>query len=120
MSAKSAAVDVESLIDVKNGTQQKRIFWDQEIYDLELERIFGKCWQFLTHDSLIPNPGDFTTGHMAEDEILIVRLQNIEREARPGHRSRKIEQQVLSRRDVGPDETGYGRYSGYLHAGIGY
>ncbi|MDO8293760.1 MAG: aromatic ring-hydroxylating dioxygenase subunit alpha [Gallionella sp.] len=73
MSTNRTQVDVESLVDVKNGIQAKRIFWDQQIYDLEIEKIFGKCWQFLTHDSLIPNPGDFTTGYMAEDEVIVTR-----------------------------------------------
>nr|AGN90996.1 dioxygenase alpha subunit DbtAc [Paraburkholderia fungorum] len=69
-------VDVESLVDVRNGTQKKRIFWDQQIYELEIERIFGRCWQFLTHDSLIPNPNDFATGYMAEDEVLVIRQED--------------------------------------------
>ena len=46
-------IDVASLVDVKNGTQAKSIFWDEQIYQLELERIFDRCWLFLTHDSLI-------------------------------------------------------------------
>ncbi|HEY8857582.1 MAG TPA: aromatic ring-hydroxylating dioxygenase subunit alpha [Rugosibacter sp.] len=69
-------IDVASLVDVKNGTQAKSIFWDEQIYQLELERIFDRCWLFLTHDSLIPNPGDFTTAVMGEDEVIIIRQMN--------------------------------------------
>lgn len=76
MGANHTPVDVDSLVDVQNGTQAKRIFWDQQIYDLEMEHIFGRCWQFLTHDSLIPNPGDFATGYMAEDEVLVIRQED--------------------------------------------
>ena len=32
-------VDVDSLVNVKNGTQAKRIFWDEEIYKLELTAV---------------------------------------------------------------------------------
>lgn len=66
-------LDIKLLVDVKNGTQAKKIFYDDELYQLELERIFGRCWLFLTHDSLIPKLGDFVTGYMGEDEVLIVR-----------------------------------------------
>ena len=45
-------VDVNSLVDVKNGTQAKRIFWDADIYKLELEQIFGRCWLFLRTTAL--------------------------------------------------------------------
>jgi hypothetical protein len=37
------ATDVKDLIDVRNGTQKKRIFWDEEIYKLGLEKIFARC-----------------------------------------------------------------------------
>ena len=69
-------VDVDSLVDVKNGMQAKRIFWDEEIYRLELEKIFGRCWLFLTHDSIIPNVGDYTVTFMGEDEVLVVRQRD--------------------------------------------
>lgn len=69
-------VDVERLVDIRNGTQAKRIFWDEEVYRLEVEKIFSRCWLFLAHDSLIPNPGDFNVTYMGEDEVLVVRQKD--------------------------------------------
>jgi phenylpropionate dioxygenase-like ring-hydroxylating dioxygenase large terminal subunit len=69
-------IDVDSLIDLKRAVQSKRIFWDQEIYELELERIFGRCWLFLTHESLIPNHGDFVMAKMAEDNVIVCRQKD--------------------------------------------
>ena len=69
-------IDVKELVDVENATQSKRVFWDQEIYDQELDRIFGRCWLFLTHDSLIPNHGDFITTYMGEDAVIVARQKD--------------------------------------------
>ena len=59
------------LVDTIESSQSREIFWDKDVYDLELERIFGRTWLFLGHESLLPKPGGFITTYMAEDKVIL-------------------------------------------------
>ena len=69
-------MDISSLVDVERGIQIKRIFSDPQIFDLEMERIFERCWLFLSHESLIPEFGDFVVTRMGTDEVIVWRQRD--------------------------------------------
>jgi len=69
-------IDVNSLIDSKNGRVTPSIYTDLDIYQLEMARIFGRCWLFLAHESQIPKAGDFFNTYMGEDPIVVVRQRD--------------------------------------------
>ncbi len=69
-------MDTATLFDFRTGRQSRRIYSADEIYQLELERIYGRCWLFLAHDSQIPTAGDYIRTFMGEDEVLVVRQKD--------------------------------------------
>ena len=41
---------MKPLIDVQRGLQSARIYHDRDVFESEMERIFARCWLFLTHE----------------------------------------------------------------------
>jgi phenylpropionate dioxygenase-like ring-hydroxylating dioxygenase large terminal subunit len=65
--------DFRHMIDAEKGTVDRAIFSDQEIYDLEMERIFARAWNFMCHESQIPKPGDFFLSYIGEESVIATR-----------------------------------------------
>ena len=61
------------IVDVDKGLVDRSIFVDQEIYQQELEQVFGRSWMFVGHESQVPNPNDFVANYIAEDPVLVTR-----------------------------------------------
>ncbi|WP_228479314.1 aromatic ring-hydroxylating oxygenase subunit alpha [Microbacterium atlanticum] len=68
--------DLEEMVDWQNGSLSPEIFTNEEIYRRELEKVFGRTWLFLAHDSLIPKPGDFFTTYMGADPVIVARQRD--------------------------------------------
>lgn len=68
-----SATTLNSLVDWERGRISPQIFIDRDIYQVEMEKIFGRCWLFLAHDSMIPEPYDFFATYMGGDPVIVAR-----------------------------------------------
>jgi hypothetical protein len=67
------AVRNYAVIDPAAGKLDRRIFSDEAIYDDEMEKIFGRAWLMIGHESLVPGPDDFFHTYMGEDPVILTR-----------------------------------------------
>jgi len=63
--------DIQAL--VRPGRVHRRIYTDPDIFELELERIFGAAWIYVGHESQIRNAGDFLATRIGRKPLLLVR-----------------------------------------------
>ena len=51
----------------------RRIYTDPGLFDLEMERIFGRVWVFVGHESQVPEPGDWIKSRIGTRHVLLTR-----------------------------------------------
>lgn len=69
----SDGTPISDLVDLDMREVKLRTLSDREIYDIEQQKIFGKTWLLLGHESEIPDPGDFVQRHMGDDSVIVAR-----------------------------------------------
>ncbi len=55
------------------ATLPARVYSDPAVLDAEQERIFAASWQLVGRSEQVARPGDFFTGRIGREEILVVR-----------------------------------------------
>lgn len=73
MAASMIATDRTPWYEVETGVLDRRIFSDIAIYQLELQRIFARAWNFVCHESQLPQSGCFFMNYIGEDQVIAVR-----------------------------------------------
>ena len=59
--------------ELKGGVVPLWIMGNPEIYQLELDRVFARNWNFMAHESELPNKGDYVARTIGEDPFIVVR-----------------------------------------------
>jgi len=52
------------------------LFGHRDIWEAELDRIFGRSWVFIGHASEIPEPGDYRLRYIGTDPYIFVRSES--------------------------------------------
>ena len=52
------------------------LYIDEELFALEQERFFANTWNYVGHDSQLPNPGDYIRNDIAGQPLIVVRHQD--------------------------------------------
>src|SRR5687768_14327103 len=61
--------------DPKTGTYRvnRRIFTDEQLFEMEMKYIFEGNWVYLAHESQVANPGDYFTTYIGRHPVVITR-----------------------------------------------
>ena len=58
---------------VEPGRVHRRVYSDPDVFELEMERIFGRAWLYVGHTSQVPKPGDYITTELGRQPIVMTR-----------------------------------------------
>ena len=51
----------------------KSVYTDPEIFELEMDRVYGQAWLYVGHESQVPNTGDYFTTRLGREPVVMLR-----------------------------------------------
>jgi len=81
MAYEGPRIDLSDRIDDRAETDHqfrlhRSIFEDPDIFEAEMEFCFEKLWNFLCHESQVPNPGDYYATHIGSQPVFVHRQED--------------------------------------------
>lgn len=68
-----AYVDEQLALMVRPDRVHRALYTDPAIFELEMERLFGRAWLILGHESQVRKAGDYFTTRMAREDVIVAR-----------------------------------------------
>jgi phenylpropionate dioxygenase-like ring-hydroxylating dioxygenase large terminal subunit len=59
---------------IRDDAVHTSVYTDPAIFDLEMERIFGRTWVYLAHAGEVAEPGDYRTTVIGRHPVIVTRL----------------------------------------------
>lgn len=64
-------IDIESLIEPERV--HRTVFTDPDIFEMEMDKVFTPNWNYVGHESQVPNAGDYFTTQVARQPVVMSR-----------------------------------------------
>ncbi|UIY60225.1 aromatic ring-hydroxylating dioxygenase subunit alpha [Burkholderia cepacia] len=61
---------------VRPDSVHKRLYTDPAIFALEMERIYGRAWIYVGHESQVKTAGDYHTTRIGDQDVVMVRASD--------------------------------------------
>ncbi len=58
---------------VEKGRVHKSVYTDPQIFELEMERVWGRAWVFVGHESQVAKPGDYFSTTIGTQAVIMTR-----------------------------------------------
>lgn len=64
---------LSDIVHWKNGLVSPAIHFDQQVYEVEAERVFNRSWIVVGHEQMVSSPGSYVTNYMGEVPVIVTR-----------------------------------------------
>ena len=61
---------------VRPDCVHRDVYIEPEIFNLEIPRIFARAWNYLCHESQLPDTGDYLTADIAGNPVIVIRHED--------------------------------------------
>jgi phenylpropionate dioxygenase-like ring-hydroxylating dioxygenase large terminal subunit len=61
---------------IQPGRVHRQLYTDPAIFEIEMQRIFGKAWVYIGHESQVKDSGDYFATYLGRKPVVLVRDEN--------------------------------------------
>ncbi len=54
----------------------RRVYVDPALFELEMDRLFGRVWLYAAHESQLRRPGEFVRTRLGRHEVIVIRQED--------------------------------------------